>query len=410
MKKGFFLEKFFLKNKLLLATKAPFVEKCAKKSVGQGTIEYLIIIAVVVVLALLVVGFMAGFFSSGASFSGSSNEVSSVAGLFSIKEAFKNPDGNYGLLISSNLSESVSVKSISLGGFEVYLTALEPFFLNQEKGYVIPSSISCSIGEKIQHEVIINYVTPSGLEKSVTYPQKISFPCQSSSLSPNVTSSTGFGKELNPSGVFPSTKASISSGLVGLWHLNDKNSDGWLLNSATGIWDGNLNVGADVNSAGLWDTNAAWLYGATDYAAVGRFQFASEATFSIWFKSTNISAAQMVFGGTIFCYSYNSGGVRCATDGGSVGNPTFGGNKHDGNWHHLVLTTDGDLAKAYIDGVFGEEWNETMSTTSSQYDIGRLTSGTYNFRGAIDEFAIWSRELSADEVKDLYEFGAFRLD
>jgi len=94
------------------------------------------------------------------------------------------------------------------------------------------------------------------------------------------------------------------------------------------------------------------------------------------------------------------------------------------NWHNLVVTyngTGGDAAnlaavKMYVDGsaVTVTQSTDTLNdddltTTSTDFAIGALSKGTgnglYFFDGHIDECAVWSKTLSADEVTDVYNSG-----
>lgn len=219
-------------------------------------------------------------------------------------------------------------------------------------------------------------------------------------------------KALELDWVFPSSGLRADVNLVGLWHFDDTNSDNWTLNSATGLYDGNVFGGASTMGVGLWDSNSASLTPSSgDFINLGNFAFPGSSSFSVWFKSMYTGSSQcpfFSFNSGFFCYSLINSNLRCATDGGSVGNPDFGGVKHDGVWHHLVLTTSGSVSKAYIDGVLGASWNETRSTTTKTFYLGGYYPANYNFVGLIEDFAMWKRELSADEVNDLYELGHFK--
>ena len=224
------------------------------------------------------------------------------------------------------------------------------------------------------------------------------------SLKINSENRLSFGHELG------SDESSLYGGLVGLWHLNDRNSDGWVLNSVTGVMDGWLVNGADTNAKGLWDSNAAHLFGLNDYISVGAFAFPSSASFSVWFKSNQSGGPQTLFSGAnVFCYVHDNN-IKCSVDGNSDGNPVFGGGWHDGNWHNLVLTTNGVLDKAYVDGEFSAQWSETLNGSSASYEIGGRNAGGDNYIGVIDEVAFWDRELSYSEVRELFIKGVTRLD
>jgi len=93
-----------------------------------------------------------------------------------------------------------------------------------------------------------------------------------------------------------------------------------------------------------------------------------------------------------------------------------------GNWHYIAMTWDGDVRSAvvYIDGrgvaASVAKKNSKMSEVdgltigrSSGYFSGILSGGGGSFDGAVDEIRVWSRALSADEIRFSYEGGRLRL-
>ncbi len=82
---------------------------------AQGTIEYLVVIAVVVVISLVVVGLVTNFFGSASSAVGVSNDISSKvgAGGISILEGVSDTNGDTVLRLKNNTGESFNVTKIS---------------------------------------------------------------------------------------------------------------------------------------------------------------------------------------------------------------------------------------------------------------------------------------------------------
>ena len=81
-----------------------------------------------------------------------------------------------------------------------------------------------------------------------------------------------------------------------------------------------------------------------------------------------------------------------------------------GKWTHLVMMQQGDVMRIYIDGVLaGETENVTLDPYEIQYSmpycyIGKsMWSGDRYFDGTIDEFMVYNRAISEEEVKELYE-------
>ena len=77
-------------------------------------------------------------------------------------------------------------------------------------------------------------------------------------------------------------------------------------------------------------------------------------------------------------------------------------------WHHIVGVRDRgeDSLKLYLDGVLVasvlDELNSVYNTTGQPLNIGNSYDGHGQFKGAIDEAAIYNVALSASDVSDLY--------
>ncbi len=86
---------------------------------------------------------------------------------------------------------------------------------------------------------------------------------------------------------------------------------------------------------------------------------------------------------------------------------SYNGGYNDGEWHHLVGVIDGLSRKIYIDGDLKNSDNKGMQNVSGNtnpFTIGGF-SKTYSslyFDGSIDEFRIYNRSLSKEEVEEMY--------
>lgn len=78
----------------------------------------------------------------------------------------------------------------------------------------------------------------------------------------------------------------------------------------------------------------------------------------------------------------------------------------DGNWHHLVATLDGSTraVNLYVDGVCGASGTLTCLdvTGPPTFSIGGGYGGSAD--GLLDDFRVYNRALSAEEVEELYEY------
>ena len=74
------------------------------------------------------------------------------------------------------------------------------------------------------------------------------------------------------------------------------------------------------------------------------------------------------------------------------------------DWNHLVMTYDQTDLKIYLNGVLSQTAN-TLGTTltglGNNLQVGRL--GTHGrLEASLDEFSIWERTLSSNEIRNLY--------
>jgi hypothetical protein len=89
----------------------------------------------------------------------------------------------------------------------------------------------------------------------------------------------------------------------------------------------------------------------------------------------------------------------------------------DGKWHFLTGTYDGSYVRIYVDGVDetdGAASNKTLNSNPYSVDIGGNCNGSgqvqgFLWPGMMDEVRLWSRALSASEIKNLYQTGASKM-
>lgn len=120
--------------------------------------------------------------------------------------------------------------------------------------------------------------------------------------------------------------------------------------------------------------------------------------------SGNYSGIQMRIRNTgkLFLFSANNTGTGFPTNYyNASGNTAL----NDGNWHHIAGTYDGAYLRVWLDGKMD---GSAAYTNNPAYDasitpaIG-IANGYAYFSGSMDEFAIFSTALSADQIKELYE-------
>ncbi|MFC1620993.1 DUF2341 domain-containing protein, partial [Candidatus Omnitrophota bacterium] len=221
--------------------------------------------------------------------------------------------------------------------------------------------------------------------------------------------------------------AGDETGLVGYWDFNEDTSG-----SADGdtIYDrsSNSNNGTGVdgaNDAGLtWTAgrlgNAIDFDGVDDYVTTADITVEStDLTFSIWLKADTLASDQ----GALFTKNSDDIMFETFTDGslhfsinstqGSPEKLTAANTILTGNWYHVaaVYDYDNDDATIYVNGspVANSQGDETLNkipNSAPAIEIGARSGGPWDpFDGILDDARIYNIELTASQVKALYEAG-----
>ena len=133
-------------------------------------------------------------------------------------------------------------------------------------------------------------------------------------------------------------------------------------------------------------------------------------TASIWFK-TSTATEMYLFdnrsGSEGFTAIINAGGTNYLGhihDGSNALQFTNTENYNDGAWHHFAFTFDGtDTITSYIDGnSVGTGTQALGEVNGGNLLIGKPTaSDTKYWNGSLANFAIWSRELTPEEIQSI---------
>tara|TARA_R110000824_G_scaffold9415_10_gene42191 strand:- start:4653 stop:5528 length:876 start_codon:yes stop_codon:yes gene_type:complete len=79
------------------------------------------------------------------------------------------------------------------------------------------------------------------------------------------------------------------------------------------------------------------------------------------------------------------------------------------SWYHLVFChdADNDQRLIYVDGVLdaSDSYSSGIYQGSGDFNIGRTQESSNYVSGAIDEWGMWDRVLTADDVSSLYNAG-----
>lgn len=197
-------------------------------------------------------------------------------------------------------------------------------------------------------------------------------------------------------------------------HGNNDLTDNNNIASGTGI----INNGADLESG------SSEYLSITDAAQTG-LDFATDFSFSMWIKPESVPGANSYF------YLINKGFEAGVDRQYAFIYETFGGSFWDlnisfngsasasvlhqshtpsaGTWYHMVVSYDASAGTAdfWINGTAQTQGTGGPTSIHNGDDdlfIGR--GETLYYDGLIDEFGMWSRTLTSDEVAELYNGGA----
>ena len=178
--------------------------------------------------------------------------------------------------------------------------------------------------------------------------------------------------------------------------------------------------GATGLTGNAWDFSAASAYLSVApnpaVQSLGDYNQTFGLSFSFWVKMTNnVNNASVCALNGLFKIYGNGNGLTYNAGGDLLFNPLFSyatAALADTNWHHVVFTTDfrNNSGAYYLDGVYqaGIAVNTTLATNltpnlTAALNIGADANGGNQWKGGLDEFAIYTKSLSAAEVTQLYQ-------
>ena len=143
---------------------------------AQGTIEYLVILAVVVIVGLVVVSLMMSSAQPAQGISGTTSTIATQANPIALSEGIVDSDGNYYIKLTNNTGENIAVTSIQIGDKNprTYDTPIAP---SADQAFIINTEDICSEGQLIVEKIVVTYENQYGLEKRQTYPVPAKFEC-----------------------------------------------------------------------------------------------------------------------------------------------------------------------------------------------------------------------------------------
>ena len=146
-----------------------------KKVKAQGTIEYLVILAVIVIVSLIVVSLLVNSTSGAEGISSGTSKIGGWTNTISVTESAISPDGNYLVRLANNTGEPVTIKTVKIGDQDVNYS--EDLFQGNQQNFKITSDMVCELGQTVVGELVVTYVSQNGLEHTEVFPADITFEC-----------------------------------------------------------------------------------------------------------------------------------------------------------------------------------------------------------------------------------------
>lgn len=212
-----------------------------------------------------------------------------------------------------------------------------------------------------------------------------------------------------------------SEGLAGTRFLNDANLVSyWKMADANDVKGTNNGTGSNMSySAGKF-SNAGDFNGSSSKITLpdnASLRPSSAFTISAWIKKSSGTDTYMIFnnfaGGAYYGYQFTVSGHNLRIWVKSTSEIAFSGAStvDDNVWHNGVATWDGSNLRLYVDGKLDATPTActSISYTTTMYPVigmQYVSSVYYPFNGSIDDVALFSRALSAEEVSELYNGSA----
>lgn len=137
---------------------------------AQGTIEYLVIIGIIVVIGLVVVGLLNSLLGSSNKLNTTNTKIEGNTGFISITDAAIDSEGKGVFVFQPNTIETLQLTKLTINGADTILDE-QLVGLNKNKIEITSLTDSCcqieDVGEKIC-SIILTYTTPQGLVKTHT--------------------------------------------------------------------------------------------------------------------------------------------------------------------------------------------------------------------------------------------------
>ena len=165
--------------------------------------------------------------------------------------------------------------------------------------------------------------------------------------------------------------------------------------------NGTLTNGPTFNSA---NGGSIVFDGSNDYTLLSsNINLGTQASINVWLQCSNNA---VIAGGT----SYSDGGYLLASSSntfymsanGSFGNFNYNISNTTNTWKNLSVSRNASSASLYVNGVFYSSISISSTNGIRFRAIGAYDNGTYPMNGQIALMQVYTRALSAAEIKQNY--------
>jgi len=138
-------------------------QKCfLDKPSAQGTIEYLVILSIVLIIALIGVLILPNLINTQDT-NKKAEEAGSILTPITVTDNLLTKDGNYLISIKNNSTNMILIKSIKINDQNTNFNENNFMDISQESLF-LANTTPCNINESIQNEIIIEYESIEGIK------------------------------------------------------------------------------------------------------------------------------------------------------------------------------------------------------------------------------------------------------
>jgi hypothetical protein len=131
---------------------------------GQGTIEYLLIIGVLIVIALITVSVLSGMMGAGGGIDETTSQTYWKSQLLSVTDIAVDPQGDGKLVITNKDASPLTVTGVTINGEE---TLVDTLLFQGEKTSIELTGLAPCNRDKQAYTLVITYKTKHGIIKKI---------------------------------------------------------------------------------------------------------------------------------------------------------------------------------------------------------------------------------------------------